>query len=800
MTEKKYALLIASFEYDDPYFRRLEAPAQDVKALARVLGDPAMGAFGDVKILLNEPSPKLLRGIEDFFANRTPEDLLLLYFSGHGVKDEGGRLYYATKDTLHNRLVSTALPAYQVNHLIEQSRSRRKILVLDCCYSGAFSKAFLAKGDQTVGVMEAFKQGHGLVTLTASDAFQYSFEEEGTATGGVCSVFTRALVEGIETGDADVDTDQLISLEELYDYAYKRVRLENPSQTPRIQVEVEGKLFVARNPQPPRPAELPSLVREAIGSVFVSTRLEAIDELGRLLHGRNKGLELAAHDTLQKLTQDDSLKVRSAAQKCVDAFEQEEASRLKAEQEQLAREKAEQERLRLEKAEAERQAAEAERVARERAEKDRMKRAQREAAGREEAERRAREEAEQVRLARVKAEQERLIREIAEEERLELERAEQERLRLERAEAERQAAETEALDRERGKIVFLLKQLQLGLAAKEKEEERLAGEKAKAERRAAKRAEAEGLARAKLKQKRVERQRAERPQQAPQKVASEQESIRPRILSLAQAYEQRQLAEEKAEARRDGLSREQATRLPQRELADLIGAKGVSVDWRRAFGFWVANLMGPLIVLAFVRGWESIEWIVLVGTDSLILTGCALGALRRIRNWFRAAALASATRAFISFGWHAIYWKRQVAINLWLAPDLVFRAVLVWAIGTFVFLAALEFFLRRLRSLWLALLLGSELAFVASFLSSEGLVYYNYGRFALPFDLFWGAPTRWVSLLYPLAFASVFWLDLCLFKKQDQIPTGAGTCSSPARQGGPHPGRHPWWSQPFARP
>ena len=55
MSEKRFALLIASFEYDDPYFRPLKAPAQDVKALSRVLGDPAIGDFGDVKTLLNEP-------------------------------------------------------------------------------------------------------------------------------------------------------------------------------------------------------------------------------------------------------------------------------------------------------------------------------------------------------------------------------------------------------------------------------------------------------------------------------------------------------------------------------------------------------------------------------------------------------------------------------------------------------------------------------------------------------------------------------------------------------------------------
>ena len=319
MPENRYALLIASFDYADPYFRRLEAPAHDVEALSRVLHHEAMGNFRDVKTLLNKPRDELVLAIEEFFADRSTEDLLLLYFSGHGIKDADGRLYYATKNTLHNRLVSTAVPAYQVNDLIARSMSRRKILVLDCCYSGAFSKAFLTKGDAAVGVMEEFRQGKGLVTLTGSDAFQYSFEEPAER-GAICSVFTHALVEGIETGKADEDGDQFISLDELYHYAYERVRTENPRQSPHRSGDVEGNIIVARNPRPPRPAQLPPKVQEAIESPIPEVREGIIQVLKSFLLGRNKGLALAAREALQLLTEDDSRRVASAAQKCIDAF------------------------------------------------------------------------------------------------------------------------------------------------------------------------------------------------------------------------------------------------------------------------------------------------------------------------------------------------------------------------------------------------------------------------------------------------------------------------------------------------
>ena len=136
------------------------------------------------------------------------------------------------------------------------------------------------------------------------------------------TLFEKApiLVEGIETGEADRDGDQLISLDELYDYAYERVRAERPEQNPRMQVEVEGKIIVARSPRPPRPSELSPELVAATEFPFANTRLEAVSELDKLLRGRNKGLALAAHAALIKLKDDDSRRVATAAENCLNAF------------------------------------------------------------------------------------------------------------------------------------------------------------------------------------------------------------------------------------------------------------------------------------------------------------------------------------------------------------------------------------------------------------------------------------------------------------------------------------------------
>jgi len=63
-----------------------------------VLRDPAIGGF-EVMTLLDEPAHVIGEAVEEFFADRSSDDLLLLHFSCHGVKDESGELYFAATNT-----------------------------------------------------------------------------------------------------------------------------------------------------------------------------------------------------------------------------------------------------------------------------------------------------------------------------------------------------------------------------------------------------------------------------------------------------------------------------------------------------------------------------------------------------------------------------------------------------------------------------------------------------------------------------------------------------------------------------
>ncbi len=334
MAEKRLALIIASYQYEDPDLRQLIAPAQDAEALSRVLGDPAIGGF-EVQICLNKPSYEVNQQIEAFFDDRKRDDLLLLYFSGHGIKDEDGQLYFATADTRRKRLRSTAVWANFVNDVMRRSRTRRQLLLLDCCYSGAFARGMVARADKEIGTKEHF-EGRGRVVLTASDAMQYSYEGDKIEGEGVRSVFTRSLVHGLETGEADRDGDGRVSIDELYDYLYERVEEETPQQRPgKWAFDVHGEIVIARNPRPVvKPAELPRELQQTIDDPRHWVREGAVHELHRLLRGSNKGLALAAEAALTLLTEDDSRRVSTAAAQSLAAYAEAEAARKVQEEEQ----------------------------------------------------------------------------------------------------------------------------------------------------------------------------------------------------------------------------------------------------------------------------------------------------------------------------------------------------------------------------------------------------------------------------------------------------------------------------------
>ena len=89
----RYALIIGNSIFQDKNLSSLAAPDADVEAFADILRDEEIGGFDEVNTLINQDSASIRREITRFFSGKKQKDLVLLYFSGHGVLDDRGRLY-----------------------------------------------------------------------------------------------------------------------------------------------------------------------------------------------------------------------------------------------------------------------------------------------------------------------------------------------------------------------------------------------------------------------------------------------------------------------------------------------------------------------------------------------------------------------------------------------------------------------------------------------------------------------------------------------------------------------------------
>jgi hypothetical protein len=233
----KVALLIGVSEYGSG-LNPLPSAVRDVKAVQQVLQPLEMGGFDEVKLLLNPNPPVMRQAIEGLFSERNENDLVLLFFSGHTLQDDSGKLYFATSITSKSSRAElirvSTIPAGFVCELMDKSPCKRQVVILDCC-SSHVSNREMAENDELFVDIKTQLGGKGRAILASFTSIENSFNSENFSHSG----YTHYLVDGIITGAADRDSDGLISVEELHEYASTKIQVASPAVKPAFH-PVEG--------------------------------------------------------------------------------------------------------------------------------------------------------------------------------------------------------------------------------------------------------------------------------------------------------------------------------------------------------------------------------------------------------------------------------------------------------------------------------------------------------------------------------------------------------------------------------
>jgi hypothetical protein len=267
----KAALLIGVSEYNsESGLKPLPSAAEDVQAMQRVLLHSSEFRAENINVLTNPQKHDVEEAIYKLFADRQKEDLLLFYFSGHGIKDETGKLYFSLPTTRKNQngslIKHTAVPATVLHDNMSDSRSTCQVLVLDCCFSGAFAKGLTIKDDGSIDVRTQLG-GKGRAIFTSSNSTEYSFQHEGFEL----SVYTHFFVEGLETGSADLDSDGLISVDELHTYISDKVKQIELKMTPQFFPVKQGhKIYLARSARHASDKDIPPWIMKLTKENFLA--------------------------------------------------------------------------------------------------------------------------------------------------------------------------------------------------------------------------------------------------------------------------------------------------------------------------------------------------------------------------------------------------------------------------------------------------------------------------------------------------------------------------------------------------
>ncbi len=219
-----YVLAIGVSDYHQQDLQLTYAD-DDARRLADTFTQRAAGLYAKVEtnVVVDKDASRrgILTGLSWLKKQMTQHDVGVLFYSGHGAKDEVGDFYLLPCDVdTHEPLALSGVPDAQVKSLL-QSTPGRLIVMLDACHAGSLGgdrrKNSTALTDDLV--RDLANDDYGIVIMASSTGREFSLESPDNQNG----MFTLALCEGLE-GRADSNHDSHIYFNELDLYVTERVK------------------------------------------------------------------------------------------------------------------------------------------------------------------------------------------------------------------------------------------------------------------------------------------------------------------------------------------------------------------------------------------------------------------------------------------------------------------------------------------------------------------------------------------------------------------------------------------------
>jgi WD40 repeat protein len=256
-----YFVGIGASKYKDTT-KNLKYAQKDIEDITKTIKKSKVYQQKYFKTFFNEAVSKdSLAVIDQFLKNSTVNDVVIVYYAGHGLLNKDLDYFLASYDNDFYAPELSAIPYNGLEQTLLNCESRKKLLFLDACHSGELDEATTTTSEEDVeigkdinfrgvstnltihndGSLDALKmvfadlkENNGITVISSAGGADYAIESDIWENGA----FTYCMIEGLKSGDSDLDHNGVVTVSDMLKYLQINVPiLTNGYQLPTYRTE-----------------------------------------------------------------------------------------------------------------------------------------------------------------------------------------------------------------------------------------------------------------------------------------------------------------------------------------------------------------------------------------------------------------------------------------------------------------------------------------------------------------------------------------------------------------------------------
>lgn len=197
--------------------------------------------------------------IDQFLSHAKINDVVILYYAGHGMLNNEFNYFLASFDNDFNNPAQKGIPYEVIEKKLVDCKSRKKLLFLDACHSGEVDVTSVDVKEDSIEIIEDinfrnagvsiqqsgsldavkavfadFKESNGITVISSAGGADYALESDQWKNGA----FSYCLTDGLKQGKTDLDGNGVTTVSDLLLYLQINVPiLTNGYQIPTFRTE-----------------------------------------------------------------------------------------------------------------------------------------------------------------------------------------------------------------------------------------------------------------------------------------------------------------------------------------------------------------------------------------------------------------------------------------------------------------------------------------------------------------------------------------------------------------------------------